>query len=87
MAKTHATPAPEAPERDFITLQEAAEFLGCSVKFIREGIDRGTLRSYRFPGTRLIRVKRSELETSMQLDNAVLVEIASRTQQFGGDAA
>jgi excisionase family DNA binding protein len=43
--------------RQFITLDEAAAWLGVSTATVRRRIGRGVLRGYRFPGSRLIFIR------------------------------
>ena len=47
--------------RQFLTLVEAAEMIGCSRRFLEIRIDDGELKVFR-PSTRLVRVRRVELE-------------------------
>ncbi|WP_397427658.1 excisionase family DNA-binding protein [Pseudoglutamicibacter cumminsii] len=68
---------------EYITIQQAAEALGCSQKFIRRAIDIGTLPSYRFTGSRLIRIKSQELHHAMKPDNAAVVAITARCKNGG----
>jgi excisionase family DNA binding protein len=44
------------------TINEAAEFLNTSTKFIRRRIADGTLPAYRLRGSRLIRIRIADLE-------------------------
>lgn len=57
--------APEDPE---FTKAEAAEYRGVSQRTIDTWIARGYLRAYRLRGSRLIRIRKSDLD-------AMLVEI------------
>jgi excisionase family DNA binding protein len=50
-----------AVERQFLTLAEAAEEIGCTRRFLETRIEDGELRVFR-PSTRLVRVRRAELE-------------------------
>lgn len=56
------TPRTAGADR-YLTLPEAAEVVGQSVKTLRRRISAGTLVAYRF-GPRSIRVKRADLEAS-----------------------
>jgi excisionase family DNA binding protein len=47
----------------YLTLPQAAEIVGLSVKTLRRRISAGSLTAYRF-GPRSIRIKRSDLEAS-----------------------
>ncbi len=50
-----------ANPRPFLTLAEAAEEIGCTRRFLERRIEDGELRVFR-PSTRLIRIRRTELE-------------------------
>lgn len=54
----------------FASIAEAADYLRCEHKFVRKAISRGTLRGYRFPGSRLIRVDLNELDALLAGDAA-----------------
>lgn len=45
----------------YITIADAAAYLGCSQKFIRRSIDSGALPAYRLGGGRAIRVDQQDL--------------------------
>lgn len=47
---------------ELLTRREAADFLGCSEKTIRNYIASGALAAYRVRGGRFLRIKRSDLE-------------------------
>ncbi len=47
--------------RPFLTLAEAAEELGCTRRFLEGRIEDGELKIFK-PSTRLIRIRRTELE-------------------------
>jgi excisionase family DNA binding protein len=53
------------PRRDYMPINEAAEYVGVCQKTIRRWISTGDLRGYR-QGPRLIRVSREDLEAMMQ---------------------
>ena len=48
-------------ERQFLTLAEAAEEIGCTRRFLETRIEDGEPRVFK-PSTRLVRVRRAELE-------------------------
>jgi excisionase family DNA binding protein len=50
-----------ATERQFLTLAEAAEEIGCTRRFLETRIEDGELKVFR-PSTRLVRIRRTELE-------------------------
>ena len=47
--------------RPFLTLAEAAEEIGCTRRFLESRIEDGELRVFK-PSTRLVRIRRTELE-------------------------
>lgn len=49
-----------------VDIAEAANALGVSTKFIRRRIADGSLPAFRIKGSRLIRIRRSDLEALMQ---------------------
>jgi excisionase family DNA binding protein len=53
------------PERKYISLDEAAEFLGVSSKTIRRLVSSGDLRAYR-AGKRLVRLRSSDVESFLK---------------------
>lgn len=55
-----ATVGPTQPPA-FLTLQEAAEQIGCTRRFLETRIEDGELSVFR-PSKRLVRIKRTELE-------------------------
>jgi excisionase family DNA binding protein len=48
------------------TINEAAEYLNTSTKFIRRRIADGSLPAYRLRGSRLIRIRREDLDALKQ---------------------
>jgi excisionase family DNA binding protein len=50
----------------FVDIAGAAEELGTSTKFIRRRIADGSLPAFRIKGSRLIRIRRSDLEALRQ---------------------
>jgi excisionase family DNA binding protein len=52
--------------RTLISLPEAAEYAGCSVRTVRRMIATGTITGYRVGGRRLIRVDMDELELALR---------------------
>jgi excisionase family DNA binding protein len=49
-----------------LTIAEAAEDTNTDPKFIRRRISDGTLKAYRLKGSRLIRIRRADLEALKQ---------------------
>ncbi|MBM7518247.1 helix-turn-helix domain-containing protein [Nocardioides nitrophenolicus] len=49
-------------KRAHISLQEAADYLGVSASTVRRYVGLGTLPAYRIAGSKLIRVKRTDVE-------------------------
>ncbi|WP_083208522.1 helix-turn-helix domain-containing protein [Mycobacterium malmoense] len=47
--------------REFLTLNSAADELGCSLRTVRRMISSGQLPAYRIGKTNIVRVKRSDL--------------------------
>jgi excisionase family DNA binding protein len=47
--------------RKFLTLAEVAGEIGCSRRFLEKRIEDGELKAFK-PSTRLVRIRRSELE-------------------------
>ena len=62
----------------FITMYDAAERAGVSVKTIRNWISRGNLQAYEFKGSRLIRIDADEFDNSWLPKNGHLVREARR---------
>lgn len=60
------------PERAYISITDAADYLGVTTRTIRQMIADGRLRGYR-SGSRLVRLRLAEIDAAMQ--------------PFGGDAA
>ncbi|WP_255032704.1 excisionase family DNA-binding protein [Mycobacterium marinum] len=56
---------PAAKRRRYVKLSEAAEYLGCTDRTIRQMIADGRLTGYR-SGTRLVRVDFDELDAAMR---------------------
>ena len=52
-------------ETDLLTMQQAAEMLGCTPKTLRALVSRGTIRAYRL-GPRQIRLKREDVLSALQ---------------------
>jgi excisionase family DNA binding protein len=48
------------------TINEAAEYLNTSAKFIRRRVADGSLPAYRLRGSRLIRIRREDLDALKQ---------------------
>ncbi len=48
-------------DREFLTLPEAAELVGCTRRFLERVIRSGDLKVFR-PSARIVRVRRSEFE-------------------------
>lgn len=57
---------PPSAARPYLTQAEAAEYLGVTDRTIRNYIARGTLKAARVKGSRLIRIRRSDLDALMQ---------------------
>jgi excisionase family DNA binding protein len=53
------TPPRETP---WLSMRESAEYLGCAERTIRAYIARGNLKASRVPGSRLVRIKRADLD-------------------------
>jgi excisionase family DNA binding protein len=66
--------------RRYVTQQWAAEYLGVTVRTIRNKISEGTLVGYRLPGLRAVRVDRDEIDSKMQAIPAVIKPVR---QPFG----
>ena len=47
--------------REFLTLAEVAEEIGCTRRFLETRIEDGELKAFK-PSARLVRIRRSELE-------------------------
>jgi excisionase family DNA binding protein len=47
--------------REFLTLAEVAEMIGCTRRFLETRIQDGELKVFR-PSSRIVRVRKSELE-------------------------
>jgi excisionase family DNA binding protein len=62
----------------FISMYDAAERAGVSVKTIRNWISRGNLQAYEFKGSRLIRIDADEFENSFIPMNGHLIRGAKR---------
>ncbi len=54
-----------APAGSFITITEAAEYLGINHQTVRVMISDGRLRAYSL-GPRIVRIKKSELDAALQ---------------------
>ncbi|MDH6247548.1 excisionase family DNA-binding protein [Mycobacterium sp. OTB74] len=54
----------ELPRRRYVTQQQAAEYLGVTVRTIRQKITDGELTAYR-SGTRLVRVDLNDVDAMM----------------------
>jgi excisionase family DNA binding protein len=52
--------------RKFITMAEAADWLGVSVDTVRRRIAHGQLEGYQMPGSRLIFLKIADVETLIE---------------------
>jgi excisionase family DNA binding protein len=52
--------------RDFLTLPEAAEIVGCSRRFLEKKIRDGELRAFK-PSSRIARIRKVELERWIEL--------------------
>ncbi|MCI1788437.1 MAG: helix-turn-helix domain-containing protein [Actinomyces sp.] len=63
----------------YLTIQEAADLLQFSDTTVRRLIARGTIKAYRFPGSRLIRIDPRDLD---RVRKPVI-----RIADLGGDAA
>lgn len=61
-----------AEQRAYVSITDAAEYLGVTTRTIRQMIADGRLRGYR-SGTRLVRLRLNEIDAAMQ--------------PFGGSAA
>lgn len=62
--KGSTMPAP--PLRRWLSQQEAAEYLGVSDRTIRNYIRSGVLTGRRLPGSRLIRLDRTEVDDALR---------------------
>ena len=51
------------PRPRMLTLPEAADFAGCHPRTLRRRIADGLLPAYRLAGSRMLRVRESDLET------------------------
>jgi excisionase family DNA binding protein len=60
VAVVNTTTQPQATERAFISLQEAAQEIGCTRRFLERRIEDGEFAVFR-PSRRLVRVARGEL--------------------------
>lgn len=59
-------PTSHNPRRNLVSLNEAAEYAGCSTRTIRRIIASGGMPAYRLPGaSRMIRVDLAELEAAL----------------------
>lgn len=67
MSQSIAIPPKITGRHRLATIPDAAAYLACEHKFVRALINRGTLRGYRLPGSRAIRVDLNELDAL--LDN------------------
>ena len=61
---SHPTPKPRATGRRYVSLAEAAVYLGVNIRTIRRQIADGRLTGYRL-GDRLIRIDLDELDAAM----------------------
>jgi excisionase family DNA binding protein len=52
--------------RDFLTLPEVAQMVGCSRRFLEKAVTRGELRAFR-PSSRIVRIRRFELEQWIEM--------------------
>lgn len=68
------------PNSEFLTIDSAAELLECSPWTVRRAINRGDIRAYRFKKTRVIRIKRSDLDKALK-------PVTTVAENLGGDAA
>lgn len=57
---------PSSADKRLVSLQEAADIYGVSVKTVRRRIAEGHLPGYRLRGTRGIRVRSSELDVLLR---------------------
>jgi excisionase family DNA binding protein len=62
---TDTTTTPPAKTRAFLTIAEAAAELGCTRRFLEMRIEDGELAVFR-PSTRLVRIRRAELDRWVQ---------------------
>lgn len=53
------------PHRAYVSITDAAEYLGVTTRTIRQMIADGRLTGYR-AGTRLVRLDRNEIDAAMQ---------------------
>lgn len=60
------TTRPSDSERIWISLNEAAEYLGVAPKSVRRYIADGRLRAYRLAGKQTIRIKAQDLDALMR---------------------
>lgn len=58
--------------RQYVTQQRAAEYLGVTVRTIRNKIAEGTLTGYRLPGLRAVRVDLDEIDSKFEVIPAVM---------------
>ncbi len=58
-----ATSATSPTQTTLLTRRQAAALLGCSEKSIRNYIASGNLPAYRVRGSRLLRIRRADLES------------------------
>jgi len=56
----------KTPESEFMRIQQAADYLGCSQWLLWKKLGDGILRRYKFDGGGLTYVKRSELDSLMR---------------------
>lgn len=68
------------PSPEYLTIDSAAELLDCSPWTVRRAINRGDIKAYRFKKTRVIRIKRSDLDKALR-------PVTTVADQLGGDAA
>lgn len=53
-------------EPEHFTVKSAAEFLACDPWTIRRAIARGDIKAYRLKNTKVIRIRRRDLERAMR---------------------
>lgn len=63
---TPTPPASPAPLPVFMSPFEAAEYLGVHPKSVRRYVSRGDLVAYRVAGSRLIKIRRDDLDALLQ---------------------
>lgn len=56
-----STPKKSAPERAFLTVPEAAAYIGSSARFLETRIEVGEIKVFR-PSRRFVRISKAELE-------------------------